>query len=401
MNTETFPKKRWLYLALGTAAMLTMGMIYAWSIYKVPLKETFYFTTGQLAFNYSVTFCFFCLGNMFGSWLMKRTCARVVIFVSGLLIGCSYILTGTLQTASIILLYIYFGCFLGLGMGMAYPVILSWVAAWFPDRSGFASGVLMMGFGFSALVLGKPLSMLFDVPGIGWRNTYIITGVMTALVLIICAIVFSKNAPASYASRDKNGNGRQFTPRQVMKRASFWRFFLYGVLISALGSSIFAFGYDYCLSVGASAGLAATLVGILSAFNGLSRMIFGALYDRIGQKKTIICGSSIIVISAVVMLTSVFLHSLPLGILGLCLAGLAYGYGPVMSATTIRTFYGGDNFAANYSLSNTRAFIASFYSPVAAFLLTTFNSFAAPFTLALVCGVAAFFLQFKIREDNI
>lgn len=402
---KTIPihKERWLYLALGTLAMLCMGTLYAWSILKMPLAKTFGWTPGQLALNYSLAFCFFCLGNMLGSYLVRRMGTSKVVLIGGILIGLGYLLMANLQSALVVWLYLLFGGLIGGGTGMAYPALLAWVSAWFPDKRGTCSGILLMGFGFSALVLGNLLAWMFLQPSIGWRITYTMLGICTASVLILCAFIFRKPLPEqprmdpTVAEKDES-NGGEYTPMQVIRRASFWQFYLYGVLIAGLGSVVFSFAFDYCLSLGASAAGAASLVGVLSAANGSSRILFGLLYDKKGRRFIMFVGSLINVAAAGLLLLSVVTHSLPLGAIGLFVTGVAYGYGPVISSTLVQTFYGTHNFASNYSLNNTKVIVTSFYSPVAAALLTQTGTFAAPFLMVLVLSAAGFLIHFTIRR---
>ncbi len=63
---------RWLYLAAGVLALLFAGIIYGWSILKAPLAADFGWTADQLALNFTLTMCFFCLGGMAGGLLSKR-----------------------------------------------------------------------------------------------------------------------------------------------------------------------------------------------------------------------------------------------------------------------------------------------------------------------------------------
>lgn len=395
--------QRWGYLAMGTVAMLFMGVIYAWSILKVPLAQEFGWTPGQLAFNYAVCFCTFCLGSIGGSFVAGKKGSRLTILLGGIIIGLSYLAASRISAPHAMLLYLLFGLPLGIGTGMGYNTILSWISAWFPDKRGTCSGILMMGFGFGALLLGHPLSWMFSSPAFGWRRTYSLLGLVVAAILACCALLFRGNAPLKEPPPQNapacEGPGQQdYTPAQMLRRPSFWRFYLYGVLTTGVGGAVFSFAYDLCLALGAAAALATTLVGLLSAFNGLSRIVIGMLYDRLGLRRTMLLGSSLVMASAGMLLAAVMIGSLPLGILGLCLTGLGYGYSPVISATIVNAFYGTKHFAANYSLNNTKTAICSFSSTLATALLTSTGTYAAPFAMLLGFAAVAFGLHFTIRQ---
>lgn len=407
METNRPAPKRWLYLALGTLIMLMMGVIYAWSILKVPLGATFGWDDVQLSMNYTAAFTFFCGGSILGSQLQRRLGLRLTLLLAGTVIGGGYFLTSMIQSPQVLLLYAFFGAMVGLGTGMAYNTTLSVVNEWFPDKRGTCSGVLMMGFGFSTLLLGNLIAAAFDAPALGWRGTYRLMGICTFAVLVLGALVFRRPVPADglpLAPRPVNGSAGagavkvDYTPMEMLRRPSFWTFYTYGVLIGCVGGAVFSFARDLSLSLGASAALATALVGVLSAGNGLSRIFVGLLFDKLGIRRTVFLGSLMVLISPALMLLAVLTHSLPIGILGLAITGLAYGYGPVVGSAIMGSFYGTKNFSANYSINNTKAMLTAFAAPLASALYESAGTYAAPFAMLLCFSIVAFVLNFFIHQ---
>ena len=86
------------------------------------------------------------------------------------------------------MLYITYGVLAGLGIGVAYNVVIATVSAWFPDKKGLCSGCLMMGFGASALLLGNLADAMFK-SSLGWRTTYIVLGVGIFVVMLIASFL--------------------------------------------------------------------------------------------------------------------------------------------------------------------------------------------------------------------
>ena len=54
---------RWFYMLIGIASMLFAGILYAWSILKIPFAGELGYETSALALNFTLTMCFFCLGG--------------------------------------------------------------------------------------------------------------------------------------------------------------------------------------------------------------------------------------------------------------------------------------------------------------------------------------------------
>ena len=153
---------RWFYLIIGVISMLFAGVLYAWSILKTPLTNEFGWSASQLALNFTIAMSFFCIGGLLGAQISKRAGHKIALMLSGILSALGFILTGSLQDSSIIMLYISYGVLAGTGIGIAYNVIIATVSAWFPDKKGLCSGCLMMGFGASALILGNIANTLFN-----------------------------------------------------------------------------------------------------------------------------------------------------------------------------------------------------------------------------------------------
>ena len=180
MNKENSISIRWFYMVIGVVAMLFAGVLYAWSILKVPFSTDFGWSVSELSLNFTLTMCTFCLGGLLGSFLARKIGVKPAGIVAALLSGGGMALTGFLNGGSIALLYVTYAGLAGLGIGIAYNVIIATVSAWFPDKKGLCSGCLMMGFGVSTLLLGSVISVLFETPAFGWSKTYILLGGLIA-----------------------------------------------------------------------------------------------------------------------------------------------------------------------------------------------------------------------------
>ncbi len=393
-------QKRWLYLAVGTIAMLFAGIIYAWSILKIPFAEGFGWGADSLSLNFTLTMSFFCLGGLVGARLAKALGYRIAILASAILSGAGFGMTALLPGSSVLALYITYGAVASLGIGIAYNVILSTVNAWFPDKKGLCSGFLMMGFGASALILGNLASRAFE-SGLGWRTTYAILGAGLALVLFLSALILRKPHAGTVLPAPKAKAAAQtadFSPGQMLRRPSFYLAFLYLVFLTAVGSSVISFARDLALSVGAAAELATTLVGVLSICNGLGRIVTGAAFDLLGCRKTMFAAAVLTVLAATVTLISVLLSSVPLCILGLCLTGLSYGASPTTASAFTANFYGNKYFSTNMAIMVFNMMGSSFIATLCGSLLTATGAYMVPFVTLLGLAGAAFVLNLFIRK---
>lgn len=406
MTIQSTLKKRSLYLIVGVFAMLFSGVLYAWSILKIPFKEIYNFSDSSLALSFTVTMCFFCLGAFFGSIICKKIGVKPTLIIAGILVGVGFFLTSVITADMEYMLFIGYAFAAATGIGISYNVIVSTVCAWFPDRKGFCSGCLMMGFGVSTLLLGNLISMMFENEGIGWSKTYLILGVVIATSLIISALILkapSKDvvlpAPKQRKSlKTENFEVKDYKTSQMLKTFTFWRAFVCMAFITAVGNSVISFARDLVISVNAAETLATTLVGVLAVCNGLGRVLTGAVYDVLGRRLTMICANIITIVAAGVTLVSVMIGSLPLCIAGLCLTGISYGSCPTVTSAFSASFYGQKYFSMNYSIINFNLIFASFIATFANKLLISSGSYVSAFVMLLVLAIIALGLNFTIKK---
>lgn len=396
---------RWAYIALCTVCLSFAGIIYAWSILKVPLAAEFGWSNTELALNFTLTMCTFCIGGFLGSRIAKIIGANLSLILSGLFAGGGFVLA-SFMNGNIIMLYISYALLAGLGIGVAYNVVIASVNAWFPDKRGFCSGCLLMGFGLTSLVFGSLLDALFANEAIGWRKTFLFFGIIMAAMLCLAGLVLCKpsadvvfpEAKKAKAKKKESFETKDMSPLQMLSRPSFWISFVYMTCLVAVGNSVISFAKDLALSTGATAALATTLVGVLSACNGLGRILTGALFDAAGRRFTMIAANVLTIGAAGLTLVSVLLDSLPLCIVGLCLVGLSYGACPTVGSAFASSFYGQKYFATNYSIVNFNLFAASFIATACASLRTATEGFVAPFILLLCLACFALILNICVKR---
>ena len=404
MKTNTV-NKRWGILAVGVITMLFAGILYAWSILKVPFSTEAGFAPDQLALCFTLAMCFFCIGGFLSGQLVRRIGTRPTILIAGALAGIGLALAGILGSIAPAWLFLTYSFLAGLGIGMAYIAIISTVNAYFPDRKGLSSGALMMGFGASTLILGSLADRLF-ASALGWKNTFVAIGIGIGAVLMLSALWITPPSPDTVfpvakkkaLSRDEDFEERDYTPLEMIRRFTFWRAFLALVCFTAVGSSVISFARDLAISVGAEATLATTLVGVLAVCNGLGRILTGAVFDTMGRRFTMVGATVLTTLAASLTLIAVTTSSLPLCIVGLCLTGLSYGTSPTVSSAFTLSFYGKKHFASNLSISNFNLMAASFIATACASLQTASGGYTVPFVLLLSLSAVSILLNLSIRR---
>ena len=396
---------RWFYLAVGIIAMLFAGILYAWSILKSPLATEFYWGTSELALNFTLAMSFFCIGGLLGAQISKKVGHRIALICSGVLSALGFVLTAFLSGTSVVLLYVTYGVLAGLGIGIAYNVVIATVSAWFPDKKGLCSGCLMMGFGASALILGNVANTLFKST-LGWRTTYMVLGIAICAIMILASLLLTKPPEETVLPQPKVTTSSStevfkhtdYTAIQMLSRPSFWMAFICISFLAAVGSSVISFAKDLALSVNATESLSVTLVGILSVCNGLGRILTGAIFDIIGRRKTMLCANVLTIIAAGVTLVAVTIGSLPLCIVGLCLTGISYGSCPTITAAFTSSFFGMKYFSTNMALMTFTVMGGSLIATVSNKVLEATGGYNSTFFMLLALTFVALILNVFIKK---
>lgn len=397
-------KRRWLYLVASVIVFLFIGVIYAWSIMKTPLAEEFGYSDSTLASAYTASIIFFCLGSIASGFLSKKIKANYQLIVAGILVLGGFALLSGMGQADVFKLNFFYGVLVSTGIGIAYNMLIAEVTAWFPDMRGLCSGVLMLGFGMSAMLVGQAATMLFQNGDIGWRKVYLGLGILCFCVLLVSSVVLRApkqgDLPVQRQGEGKAEMPDGLTAGETVKSASFWLFYLYGAAGSVIGSTVISFARDFAVDVGAAASAAALFVGVLSVCNGVGRILCGLFYDKFGGKMTLPLIALLTVCVPVILLAALGSRSTALLAAGFAMAGITYGSYPTVSASFISEEYGRRDFSINYSVSNSKLLFSSFGAAAAGMLLERTSSYRMPLVMLVCFAVIALLLSFTIRYSD-
>lgn len=405
-------KTRWMYSIIGVLVMLFAGLVYAWSVLARPIGE--FFTTWsstQLSFTFTLCMMFFCLGGLITGILSKKYEPKLMLKISAILFLIGFMVSS--RSNNIITLYIGYGVIAGLASGIAYNSIMGNITKFFPDCPGLISGILLMGFGFGSFIIGKVYQSLTP-SGAGvdkWRTSFLVFGIILFAVIFVASFIVRK--PNSKEIKEisklivKDGNDKEkeeinLTPHEMLKEKSFWLFFTWAILLSAAGLAVVSQASGIVMEVdkNCSAGTVSTVVGLISIFNGVGRVIFGGLFDKIGRLKTMMLNNILFVIAIVVIMLSISTKQFSFIILGFIAMGLSYGGVTPTNSAFVSAFYGSKNYSVNLSLVNMNLLIASFGSTIAGSLYDSSGSYFSTLIAMIAAVVVGTVITFMIRENK-
>jgi OFA family oxalate/formate antiporter-like MFS transporter len=354
MMKTRFPKhdnrRRTAILIAGTAAMMTLGVIFIWSIFAEPIENEFGWTRSQTSLTFSIALISFSLGMMFNGATANRIPEKI-----GVLVGIAFILCGfvlCLFTQKLVMLYICYGVFGGFGLGICYNNLVASVLAWFPDRIGFATGALLTGYGLGSVLWGFPVSTVVHST-IGWRWAFVFLGIAVSGMNLF-AFWFIKKPPSDvFEQREETvSDAIDYSARQMVGKMSFWIFIVWKSFPMGALCAIVAQAFMLISEIGGNVQVATFAVAAINIGNGSFRLLAGILNDKLGQQKTLIALPALLILFSLLLAYAYRTQNIPGVILSLLILGALYGGYALMNIAFVRINYGQIFLNANVGLSS-------------------------------------------------
>jgi OFA family oxalate/formate antiporter-like MFS transporter len=381
---------RWWRLLGAIMMTLALGTLYAWSVFVAPLEREFGWKRAQTSAVFTLAAVMFAASLLLAGRLQDRFGPFWVSVTGGLLISLSFFLFST--TSSLYFLYFFYGILGGAGTGFGYGTVVPVMAKWFPDKTGLAIGLALMGFGSGSAVFGSFANLVL-FPRLGWRTSCVIlSGIF--LVMTMTAAFLLKNPAAvrhpanHYSFPTATVTRHQFTPGEVLRTPAFYLLWLGFGLGSTAGLMVISQLIPFANSQGISSAALATLGLVIGAFGNVSgRVLSGWLSDILGRLNTL---RIVIAISCVAMpaLYWVGAHLTALYVL-IYFVYFSYGAQASVIPSTVADFWGSRYAGTNYGALFTAWGFAGILGPtIGGVLFDRFKNYGAAFyaaaTLALV-----------------
>ena len=281
---------------LCTTLQVCLGTVYAWSFFQTLLVRQLGWTFTETAWAFSITI--FSLGTSAawaGAKLPKLGPRKLALAGSAMFAGGYLIASLALHWDNLMLFYLGYGVVGGAGIGFGYVTPVATVAKWYPDHKGLATGIVVMGFGVGALLLS-----VFLAPVLVARTQSDLTmvffwlGVVFACILIPTSLLLRDPppgfAPAAAAAAEETPD---VPLRACLTSSEFvimWLVFFFnisaGIAVISFQSSLLqdVWGLaDPTIEPETLAEYGAKLIAVSSLCNGVGRLLWGLLSDRLGR----------------------------------------------------------------------------------------------------------------------
>jgi OFA family oxalate/formate antiporter-like MFS transporter len=390
MSAEGYINRWWR--VVGALLMnLSLGSLYAWSIFVAPLEKEFGWNRADTSWIFTIAVFVFGTSFVIAGRLQDKLGPFKISVIGSIFLALGFILASFTTTLPWILFT--FGVVMGFGNGFGYATPIPVLSKWFPDRRGLAVGLAVAGYGGGSAILafiGPPM-----LTNLGWRGTFLWLGIGFFVATIIGAFLL-KNPPVGWKpegwapapAAKTAATTYDYPPSEMVKTPQFPLMWIGYCLGASAGLMTISQLIPYAKSVGLPAAAATFTLVITAAGNAGGRILSGWLSDAIGRLQTL---RLMIVVSAIGMV--ILPNVANIGMVYIMLFVVYYCYGTLLSVfpSTTADFFGTKNLGVNYGWVFTAWGVAGIVGPViAGYMFRTYQNYTAAFYTAGALAAISF-----------
>ena len=397
---------RWLVVAGAILIQLCLGAIYAWSVFTKPLVEAGW-TKANTQSVFAAGLAAFAIVMVIAGRLMPKVGPRALAMAGGIVLGLGYILGGMFGGTSVARIFICVGVIGGAGIGLGYVVPIAVGMRWFPDKKGLITGLAVAGFGFGATLWVKLAgSWGHLIEKLGLSSTFTIYG-FVFLVAVVVGGFFMVFPPEGWKPEgwtpEPTVKGKTSVDELAMKSGEmlatpqFYMIlftFMFGASAGLMSiglmklfpmQALTASGMD-AATASATAGLAMAV--FFSLANGIGRIAWGSICEKLGVKTSI---AVMMIIQGIIVIAFQKMAGTPILLyVGATLIGFNFGGNfalfPMITAHT----FGAKTVGQNYGWVFLAYGIGGIFGPMLGGKLGDMGNFPLAFTICgILCLVAA------------
>lgn len=363
---------RWILATAAVVMQMCLGIIYAWAVFRTPLEQAYGWSKTMSIAPYRWSILFFTLAMIVAGFWQDRKGPRLVASVGGFLLGAGCLLASFIGSDHNGLVFSY-GIIAGLGVGFAYVTPIATCVKWFPDKRGLVVGLAVMGFGLGSLIFAPLLEAMLGKDPAMYATTLprtfqILSGIFFVIV-IGCAQLYQVPPPGwkpagwSPVTAGSGGARAEYGPAAMLRTWQFWAVWAVYFLMSSVGLTAIGEAAPLVRELAGSSMImtAGAALGVMSLFNGLGRLGWGAFSDRSGHRTAMLAISAIAALTCALLLPDANTFGRVLA--GICLVGLCYGGALAVMPSVTAAFYGPRHIGANYGILFTAWGAAGFVVP--------------------------------------
>lgn len=342
-------RRRYRILILAALLNFPTGAAALWSIFQPMAKEIYSLPQGSANMPFSVFMIAFVFGNICGGMSLNRFKPKTVILLANIIMMIGIFTMGMVPVGQPWLLSVTFGALGGFGAGAGYNAVLATISKWFPDRKGFATGLIVFMVGAHGLIMAPIGNALLN--SLGFRNSAIVIAVGYAVIFFIClpfVHVPQDGFMSDYVPAGANAmaSRKNYTVKEMVRTKEFYLI----TCAMAFGTAAYFILNPMVKSLGMERDLSeATATGaimILSIANCLARLLVPTMSDKFGRTPMLIITFAVCLAAVIGMMSATGMLYL------ICTFFVAFSYGASFGLfpSVVMDNFGPKNSGANYGV---------------------------------------------------
>ena len=384
---------KWIRGALPALFIhLSIGSVYAWSLFVEPIANYINATQSSVQFAFSLAIFFLGMSAAFGGSIVEKDIHK------SSLISCICFCSGLLLTAfaiyikSLLLIYIVYGCLMGIGLGIGYITPIKTLMLWFKDQKGLATGIAVCAFGFASAIASPIITALLTNGNL--PSCFIKLSLIYFLPMFIAHFLIKK--PEWY---EENTTKSNFNIKALLHNSQFiliW--FVFFLNISA-GLSLISTASNILKLSAISPMLISICISIMGIFNGIGRLIFSAISDRLKNRSSIY-----ILISLISFIVTIKAFVIPQTIsipIILIIISACYGAGFSCLPSLLSDIFGMDNISKIHGITLTAWALAGLVgNQISSIVFGIYQSYIPLFVVLTIIYMMQFILTIIINNKS-
>jgi MFS family permease len=271
-------------------------MVGACGMYIVPVvlpavQTEFGIARAQAVLPYSLMMICFGFGGLMMGRIADRFGVMVPLLIGGTGIGLGFAIAS--MTESFTAFMLAHGIFIGLfGSSAMFAPLIADTSLWWVRRRGIAVAICASG-NYLGGTIWPPVIQHF-IEQVGWRQTYLSAGLFCFVAATALALCMRRRPPITVpVAGDSTAAKRSSRPFGLSTAHAQTLLCIAAVACCVAMSMPQVHIVAYCADLGYGAARGAQMLSVMMAFGIASRLISGAICDRIGGLRTLLLGSSL------------------------------------------------------------------------------------------------------------
>ena len=281
---------KWIRSAIPALLIhCSIGTVYCWSTFKESIANQIGMSTFSVGWAFSLAIFFLGMSAAFAGKLVelnihKSSLVACICFTTGML-GTGLTIKYCTGITALLLIYLFYGCIMGIGLGVGYLTPVKTLMLWFKDNKGLATGISIMGFGL-AKAIATPIMEVLQT-NFGISSMFLILGIIYFIMMFIGHILLKK--PDGWVESKETNN--EFKSISMFKNKIFIGIWLMFYINIHCGLMLITYEKQLLNNVYANSLYLATIVSIIPSVtaicNALGRIGYSTISDKMKDRSLV------------------------------------------------------------------------------------------------------------------